>query len=260
MPLHLGRALFLFVAAGIAGTLNAIAGGGTFVSFPAVLSTGLPAVQANATNTVALWPGLAASAGAYLKRLDFPRRLLVPLIVTSVIGGFAGSWLLLNTPQKVFLHLVPWLLLTGTLLFAFGPNIRTLAGKTAAIADWRRVSWRVVAVASVIELLIGVYGGYFGAGIGFITLGMLAAIGMRDMNAMSAIRTLLAAVINAAAVLIFILGRAVFWPECLVMVAGAITGGWFGAHFAQRANPTIMRRIVIAIGVGMTAYYFVKIG
>jgi Sulfite exporter TauE/SafE len=103
MELHLGHAIFLFLAAVVAGTLNAIAGGGTFLSFPALMSTGVPPVQANATNTVALWPGLAASTGAYLKRLDVPRRLLIPLVATSVVGGFAGSWLLLNTPQQVFL-------------------------------------------------------------------------------------------------------------------------------------------------------------
>ena len=247
------------MAAAIAGTLNAVAGGGTFVSFPALLATGLPAVQANATNTVALWPGLAASTGAYLKRLDVPRRLLVPLLITSVIGGFAGSLLLLYTPQHVFLRLVPWLLLSGTLLFAFGNNFRTLAGRTAKGGDWHQMSWRVVTVTSFVELLIGIYGGYFGAGIGFITLGMLAALGMRDINAMSAIRTLLAAVINAAAVLMFVVARAVFWPQCLVMIAGATAGGWFGAHFAQKTDPVTIRRVVIAIGVAMTAYYFVKI-
>jgi uncharacterized protein len=256
--LHLGQAVFLFFAAAIAGTLNAVAGGGTFISFPALLSTGVPAVQANATNTVALWPGLAASTGAYLKRLDVPRRLLIPLLVTSVIGGFAGSLLLLKTPQTVFLHLVPWLLLTGTLLFAFGNKLRAIAGRSARAEDWRNASWRAVAAATFVELLIGIYGGYFGAGIGFITLGMLAAIGMHDVHAMGAIRTLLAAVINAAAVLMFIVARAVFWPQCLVMIAGSMTGGWFGAHFAQKTDPAKMRRVVIAIGLAMTAYYFVK--
>lgn len=256
--MHPGHAIFLFFAAAIAGTLNAVAGGGTFVSFPALLSTGVPAVQANATNTVALWPGLAASTGAYLKRLDVPRRLLIPLLVTSVAGGFAGSLLLLKTPQTVFLHLVPWLLLSGTLLFAFGNKFRALAGRSARAEDWRNASWRVIVAATFVELLIGIYGGYFGAGIGFITLGMLAAIGMHDVHAMGAIRTLLAAVINAAAVLMFIVAQAVFWPQCLVMIAGSMTGGWFGARFAQKADPAKMRRLVIAIGLAMTAYYFVK--
>ena len=178
LRLHLTQAVFLFFAAGIAGTLNAVAGGGTFISFPALMATGVPAVQANATNTVALWPGLAASTGAYLKRLDVPRRLLVPLLLTSVVGGLAGSLLLLKTPQHIFMHLVPWLLLSGTLLFAFGNKIRTIAGKTAVMEDWRKASWRVITVTSIVELLIAIYGGYFGAGIGFITLGMLAALGM----------------------------------------------------------------------------------
>ena len=258
MGLHLGRAVFLFFAAAIAGTLNAIAGGGTFVSFPALLSTGVPAVPANATNTVALWPGLAASTGAYLKRLDVPGRLLLPLLLTSVIGGFAGSFLLLKTPQEVFLRLVPWLLLSGTLLFAFGNQIRTLAGRKAAEDAWRSAPWRVIAAASFVELLIGIYGGYFGAGIGFITLGMLAALGMHDVHAMGAIRTLLAAVINAAAVLLFVVAGAVLWSQCVVMIAGAITGGWFGAHFAQKADPAKMRWLVIGIGLAMTAYFFVK--
>ena len=257
--MHFGEAIFLFFAAAVAGTLNAVAGGGTFVSFPALLATGVPPVQANASNTVALWPGLAASTGAYFKRLDVPQRLLVPLLLTSVLGGFAGSLLLLKTPQTVFLRLVPWLLLVGTLLFAFGNQIRALAGKTAVMRDWRHASWQIVALTSCVELLIGIYGGYFGAGIGFITLGMLAALGMSDVHAMGAIRTLLAAVINAAAVLMFVVARAVLWPQCLVMIAGATTGGWFGARLAQKADPVKVRRVVIAIGLAMTAYYFVKI-
>jgi hypothetical protein len=250
---------FLFAAAAIAGTLNAVAGGGSFISFPALLSTGVPAVQANATNTVALWPGLAASTGAYLKRLDTPRALLIPLIVTSVVGGFAGSVLLLKTPQHVFMRLVPWLLLSGTLLFAFGNQIRAIVGKKAAMEDWRALTWQAIVVSSFGELLIGIYGGYFGAGIGFITLAMLAALGMHDIHAMGAIRTLLAVVINAAAVLIFVLARAVFWPQCLVMVAGATLGGWFGAHYAQRADPVKVRRVIIGIGVVMSAYYFITV-
>ena len=259
LQLNLSQAIFLFIAAIIAGTLNAVAGGGTFISFPALLAAGVPAVEANASNTVALWPGLAASTGAYLKRLNVPQRLLVPLLVTSVIGGLAGSLLLLKTPQRVFLHLVPWLLLGGTLLFAFGNNIRAMAGKSHAVDDLGALSWRAITAASIAEVLGAIYGGYFGAGIGFMLMGMLAAMGMRDINAMAAIRTLLSVVINAVAVLTFILARAVLWPHCLVMIAGAMTGGWFGAHYAQKADPQKVRRVVIAIGVAMTAYYFVTV-
>ncbi|HTU40842.1 MAG TPA: sulfite exporter TauE/SafE family protein [Candidatus Aquilonibacter sp.] len=262
MGFHLGSSIFLFLAAIIAGTLNAIAGGGSFVSFPALLFLRVPPVAANATNTVALWPGLAASTIAYFKKLNAPLRLLLPLLITSVAGGWAGALLLLHTPQHTFLHLVPWLLLSGTLLFAFGNRIRAIAGKRGAIQgrhsdDLQSVSWMAVAASSFIELLVAIYGGYFGAGIGFITLGMLAALGMRDIHAMGAIRTLLAATINAVAVLTFIVAGAVLWHECAVMIAGALTGGWFGAHYAQKADPRRIRATVIALGLVMTAYFFI---
>lgn len=257
MNLHFPQAILLFLAAAIAGTLNAVAGGGSFISFPVLLFTGMPAVEANATNTVALWPGLAASTVAYLKRLDVPPRLLIPLLATSVAGGWAGALLLLRTPQHTFLHLVPWLLLAGTLLFAFGNNFRSIAGRAAAVDDLRKISWQAITVTSIVELLVAVYGGYFGAGIGFMTLGMLAALGMRDIHAMGAIRTLLAVAINAAAVVTFIVAGAVLWPQCIVMILGALTGGWFGAHYAQKADPVTMRYVVIGVGIVMTGYFFV---
>jgi len=255
--LHLRQAIFLFFAGTIAGTLNAVAGGGSFVSFPALLFTRVPAVAANATNTVALWPGLAASTAAYWKRLDAPLRVLLPLVLTSIAGGWAGALLLLKTPQHTFLHLVPWLLLGGTLLFAFGNRIRAVAGRGAVVDDLRQISWQAIVATSIAELLLAVYGGYFGAGIGFVTLGMLAALGMRDILAMGAIRTLLAAAINAAAVATFILARAVLWSQCLVMIAGALTGGWFGAHYMQKADPQKMRYVVIGVGLVMSAYFIV---
>lgn len=258
MRLQFSEALFLFFAAGIAGTLNALAGGGSFISFPALLFMRVPPVQANATNTVALWPGLAASTVAYAKRLTVPMRLLIPLLVTSVAGGWVGALLLLKTPQQTFLHFVPWLLLSGTLLFAFGNRIRTIAGASPVMSDLRETSWRAITVSSFAELLVAIYGGYFGAGIGFITLGMLAALGMRDVHAMGAIRTLLAAAINATAVVTFILAGAVLWPQCAVMVAGALAGGWFGARYAQRADPRKVRAFVIGIGIAMSAYFFVR--
>jgi uncharacterized protein len=257
MELHLSHVFILFFAAGIAGTLNALAGGGSFISFPTLLFLRMPAVQANATNTVALWPGLAASTIAYLKRLDAPPRLLVPLLLTSVTGGWVGALLLLRTPQHTFLHLVPWLLLGGTLLFAFGNTIRAIAGKSAVVDDLRATSWQAIMVSSIVELLLAVYGGYFGAGIGFVMLGMLAALGMRDIHAMGAIRTLLAAAINATAVVTFILAGAVLWRPCAVMIAGALTGGWFGAHYAQRADPRTVRGFVICAGLLMSAYFFI---
>src|SRR6202789_3080408 len=177
MSFHFWQAVFLLFAAGIAGALNALAGGGSFISFPALLFTRVPAVLANATNTVALWPGLAASAIAYLKRLTAPWRVMVPLLVMSVAGGWAGALLLLKTPQHTFLRLVPWLLLSGTLLFAFGNSLRTFAGKTSVVDDLRHISFKAIVISSFVELVVGVYGGYFGGGLGFIIMAMLAVMG-----------------------------------------------------------------------------------
>jgi uncharacterized protein len=254
--LPLAHAILLFVAAATAGGLNAVAGGGSFISFPALLFTHVPAIEANATNTIALWPGLAASAIAYLKRLNSPMRLLLPLMVTSIFGGWAGALLLLHTPQHTFVHLIPWLLLSGTLLFTFGNRIRSLAGKSAAVEDLGNISSQTIAITAVLEFLVSIYGGYFGAGIGLMLMGMLAAIGMRDIHAMAAIRTLLSLAINAAAVVTFIVAGAVMWPQALVMIAGALTGGWFGAHYAQKVDPLKMRYAVIGVGIVMTTYFF----
>jgi len=259
MGLHFGQAIFLFVAAGLAGALNALAGGGSFISFPALLFIRVPAVVANATNTVALWPGLAASTVAYLKRLNAPPRVLTPLLVTSVVGGWAGALLLLKTPQHTFLRLVPWLLLGGTLLFAFGNSIRSLAGKAAVVDDLREISRHAILVSSIVELLVSIYGGYFGAGIGFMSLAMLAMMGMHDIHAMGAIRTLLAVAINAAAVVTFIVAGAVLWTQCVVMIAGSLAGGWFGAHYAQKADPRKVRVVVIGVGLAMSTYFFVTV-
>jgi uncharacterized protein len=257
--LGFSHAIILFFGAAIAGTLNAIAGGGSFVSFPILLFTRVPPVPANATNTVALWPGLAASTAAYLKRLNAPMRLLIPMLATSVAGGWAGALLLLKTPQHTFMHLIPWLLLSGTLLFAFGNKIRGVAGRGPALDDLRQISRQAITVTSILEFLLAIYGGYFGAGIGFVTLGMLSALGMRDILAMGAIRTLMAAAINAAAVITFITAGAVLWPQCAVMIGGALTGGWFGAHYAQKADQRKMRLVVIGVGLTMSAYFFVTV-
>jgi uncharacterized membrane protein YfcA len=148
---------------------------------------------------------------------------------------------------------------TGAIGYVEYQYAASAAGKTGAVDDLRAVSWTAVAVCSFIDLLVAIYGGYFGAGIGFITLGMLAALGMRDIHAMGAIRTLLAATINAVAVLTFVVAGAVLWRQCVVMIAGALTGGWFGAHYAQKADPRRVRAVVIGLGAAMTVYFFITI-
>jgi uncharacterized protein len=259
MAPHIGQAIFLLFAGALAGALNSVAGGGSFISFPALLFLGIPPVQANASNTVALWPGLASATVSYLKRLNAPFRVLAPLLAISVLGGWAGALLLLKTPQHTFLRLVPWLLLGGTLLFAFGNSIRALVGKAAVVDDLRTMSGRAILVGSIAELVVSIYGGYFGAGMGFMLMAMLALMGMREIHAMAAIRTLLSVAINASAVVTFIAARAVAWPQCAVMIVGSLAGGWFGAHYAQKTDPKKVRALVIAVGLAMTIYFFITI-
>ena len=257
--MHLKQAIILFFAGVIAGALNAVAGGGSFISFPLMMFTGVPPVEANASNTVALWPGLATSVASYSRHLQVPRRLLVPLVLTSVLGGLAGALLLVKTPQRTFLHLIPWLLLGATLLFMFGNRLRAMAGKTDNTTAVENTSWLAISLACLLQLAVGTYGGYFGAGIGFVMLGMMTLLGMRDIHAMNALRITLAAVINGVAVVTFIATGAVFWGQCVMMMAGALLGGWFGAQYAQKADPRKVRWFIIALGLGLSAYFFVKV-
>jgi len=182
----------------------------------------------------------------------------VSLVVTSVLGGLSGGILLLKTPQHTFLRMVPWLLFGATLLFIFGNRLRKL-GRNKADLDSPQTSGATIAVASFLELLVGIYGGYFGGGIGFINLGILALVGMREVHSMNALRTLLAVTINVAAVITFIVSGAVYWTHCVVMIAGALLGGWFGARFAQKADPMKIRYFIIALGLGMSVYFFATV-
>ena len=242
----------------IAGVLNAVAGGGSFLSFPMMLFVGVPPVEANATNTVALWPGLAMSVASYRRHMNVPRRLLVSLLITSILGGLAGALLLIMTPQRTFLHLIPWLLLGATILFIFGNRLRTMLGGADTLHLAKEISWLAITLACILQLAVGTYGGYFGAGMGFVMLGMMTLLGMRDIHVMNAFRILLGAVINGVAVLTFILSGAVYWGHCLAMMAGALSGGWFGAQYAQKADPRKVRWFIIALGLGLSAYFFVK--
>lgn len=247
----LAQAIFIFVAGMAGGALNSVAGGGSFIGFPALLFTGVPAIAANATNTVALWCGTTAATRAYRDRLTVARRVLVPLVVTSVIGGVGGAFLLLHTPQRTFLQIVPWLMFGATLLFALAP---WLAGSRSSLAH--DASTVAIAGASVFELVVAVYGGYFGGGLGIMNLAMLAAIGMTDIHEMNGLKALLGSIINGVAVVTFLLARAVFWKQAAVMVLGALVGGYFGAHYAQKLPQRLVRGVVIVTGAVMTAYFF----
>lgn len=234
--------------------MNAVAGGGSFVAFPALLFTGVPPIPANATNTLSLWVGTAASGGAYRNRLITPRRILIPLLIISAIGGLAGALLLINTPAHTFLRLIPWLMLAATLLFTFGKYLTKYISANLS----RSASNSAIAGASAVELLVATYGGYFGGGIGIMNLALFSALGMTDIHAMNALKVVLVTVINGIAALTFVVNGAVAWPQAVVMIAGAAAGGYLAAHYAQKVPPVYVRALVIVIGFGMTVYFFAK--
>lgn len=318
MSMTFSQGLLLFCAAILGGTLNAVAGGGSFICFPALVFTGLPPISANATNSVALWPGSVASVGAYRRELTQQKRILLVLMVcTSLVGGILGALLLLKTPQEVFVRLVPYLLLVATLLFTFsgpiverlrgqgraaptsegeGPASGSIAGRlrgqgqapmlgeegqvAASIVELRRQGGVVApmlgkegqAMISVLgdvslsvpvlvglccaQLVISVYGGYFGGGIGILMLAALAVMGMSDIHVMNGLKTLLASCINGVAVITFVAARVVAWPQAILMIVGAIIGGYGGAYYARKVPQKWVRLFVIVVGFSMTFYFF----
>ncbi len=253
-PLTLHQAIFLAFAGAVGGAMNAVAGGGSFISFPALMFSGVPAVPANATSTIALLFGVSASGGAYRDRLSISRRVMVPLILISLVGGFIGAILLVRTPTQTFLRIIPWLLLAATLLFAFGKRLTDIfAGGISGDA-----SNLAIAGASLFELIVAIYGGYFGGGIGIMNLAMLAALGMTDIHAMNALKVLLSGTANGVATVTFLFKRVIFWPQAIVMTAGALVGGYFSAHYAQKLPPAAIRWFILVVGFGMTIYFFVR--
>jgi uncharacterized membrane protein YfcA len=245
----LATGVLLFLAAVVGGALNSVAGGGSFVAFPALLFAGVPAIPANATNTVALWPGSVASATAYRRELAGVRNALVPLASASLVGGLGGALLLLRTSNATFVKLVPWLLLFATLLFSFGAALakRVTRGSRAPLA-----------AAVVVQLAIALYGGYFGGGMGIMMLAVLSVLGMTRIHEMNALKNVLGAFINGVAVVAFIVAGAVVWKQGAVMVAGGITGGYAGAAIARRSDPKYVRVLVLIIAWSMTAYFFAR--
>ena len=246
--------IFLFFAGALGGALNSVAGGGSFIAFPALLFTGVPPIPANATNTIALWTAAAASGGAYRTRLDVPRRVMVPLLASCLIGGLAGAVLLLKTPAQTFMRVLPWLTLGATLLFAFGRKLA--GGRKSAIGH--EASAAALTGATIFQLVVAVYGGYFGGGMGIVMLAMLATLGMTDIHAMNALKSVMGSVINGVAVVAFIVARAVYWKQGIAMIVGGILGGYLGAHYAQKVPQVWIRMLVVVVGAGMTVYFFWK--
>ena len=251
-PVRLGIA---FLAAFVAGAINSVAGGGSFLTFPALIFTGVPSIPANATSTMAVWPGSLASVGAYRQDILRDRRQLPGLLAVSLLGGLLGAFVLLRTPQHTFDRLLPWLLLAATLIFSFGGSaskwLREHAVRSGGATPVAILTW-------LIQFVIAIYGGYFGAGIGILMLALLSFAGMTDIHAMNGFKTVLGSALNGMALIAFILARLILWPQALLMMGGAIVGGYGGARLARRTSPRIIRSLVICIGGAMTAYFFLR--
>jgi uncharacterized membrane protein YfcA len=253
MNMTLAHGILLFVAAVLAGTMNSVAGGGSFFSFPALIFTGVLPIPANATNTVAVWPGSVASVASYWRRLPRSARVMAPLIIISIMGGVLGAVLLLHTPQATFMRLVPYLFGIATLLFAFGKRLTRRLGRV--IKRTGPPSWPTIVGLTLVQFFIALYGGFFGGGMGILMLAMLEMIHIEDIHAMNGLKALLGTAINGAAVVTFIVAKQVMWPQAILMIVGAVAGGYGGAHVAQKLDPRWVRASVICVGAGMTIYF-----
>ncbi len=243
----------LLVAAFFAGTLNAVAGGGSFLTLPALIFTGVPPVVANATGTVALLPGYIASiAGSREDMEPAPGLSLRSVLLLSLIGGVSGAALLLLTSDAAFKRLIPWLLLLATAMFAFGPQLRQWAGAQRHAGPPSRLK------AGAGLLLVAGYGGYFNGGMGILMLALFGLLGQTRLNAMNAIKNLVSTLLTMIAVAIYAAGGIVQWRQALVMMAAAMLGGYLGARGARQLPPAVLRWSIVAIGLVMTLLFFLK--
>lgn len=243
--MSLTHAVILFLSAFVAGVINSIAGGGTLITFPALIWLGLDPKVANATSTVALWPGLFGGLYGYRKQLENSSQFLLRLGITSVIGGAIGAWLLIWTPSPTFARLVPFLILFATLLFMIQGSI-TRRLRLQPINDDPRMSWWLGAI--IFQFFSSIYGGYFGAGNGILMLAAMGLLGLHDLNRANGIKNFLGICINSIAVISFAFTGLVVWSDSLVMAGAALLGGYFGARMAVKVGQVWIRRGIVVIG------------
>lgn len=251
MPDPVWSIVLVCVSAVAAGAVNAIAGGGTLLTFPSLLVL-LGPVAANATSTVALLPGSLSAAFGFRAELRRARRHLVLLWPPSLLGGVVGSLLLIRMPESVFAGAVPWLLITASVLLLLQRPLMRWLGTHPQAAPRRRT--RVVVV--FFQLLVGIYGGYFGAGIGILMLSSLAFMGIPDIHETNAVKNVLAATMNGVSAVVFVAAGVVEWRYAVLMAVAAIVGGYAGARVARRMKPEIVRAVVVAIGFAVAAWSF----
>jgi uncharacterized membrane protein YfcA len=242
--------LLLACAAFAAGLINSVAGGGSFLTFPALVFTGVPSIIANASSTLALFPGSFASAWAYRddfkKSEGFPFR---PMLIVSLAGGITGALLLLFTPQRTFDAVIPWLMLGAALLFTFGPRVSSILQRMFHIGPITLICF---------QALVAIYGGYFGGAIGILMLAAWSLFGLKDIHVMNANKTLLGGSMNAVAVVLFVIARKIWWPQTLVMLVAGVIGSYTGARTAKAANPRYIRNAITVISLAITIAFFLR--
>lgn len=257
--MNLNEIALIAAGAFAAGAANAVAGGGTFFSFPALLAAGVPPVTANASNTIALWPASLSSAWAYRHELTKHRAWVIRLTVVAFFGGIAGGLLLLATSNASFSKLIPWLMLLATGLFAGSSQVSRLVAalkSRAGLAAQRADNGSLGGL--FFQLMVSIYGGFFGAGQGILMLAALSIQGLTEMQELNAIKNWLSGVIYTVSALTFIIAGAASWPHTLVMLATATAGGYVGAHWARRLPALWLKRLVVAVGGSLTLVYFAK--
>jgi uncharacterized membrane protein YfcA len=248
----------LFIAGIVAGAINSVAGGGTLISFPSLVAFGESEIISNATNTAAMWPGSLSSALGYRKDTFVERRLFITLAIPSLIGGLLGAVVLVITPAETFKRVVPFLILFATLVLATRDVVtRRLLKKHSS--GYGRVTIGGRIWGAFFQLFVATYGGYFGAGIGILMLGSFSLMGMRDIHRMNALKTPLTAIINVTAFVFFALRGLVAWQLAVIVAAGAILGGYGGARSAKHVNPRLVQYVVVAIGLLITGWFFIRL-
>ncbi len=256
MILELPQILLLLAAAFFGGLLNAIAGGGSFLTLPALMLAGAPAITANATGTVALLPGYIASAWGFRKTLRHASPLsLTALTILSLLGGAAGALLLLLTSNETFQKLVPWLLLFATAIFAFAPRLLNKSSPTPDTPNAETIAPRPLYILGI--LIVSIYGGYFNGGLGIMLLATLALLGHQNLLAMNSLKNLLLTTITLLAVALYATGQLVDWTAALLMTPAAITGGFAGAWIGHRVPAHYIRAIAIATGLIIALLFFI---
>jgi uncharacterized protein len=254
-PLTYLNGLLLFATAFVAGGLNAVAGGGSFITFPTLIFTGMSPIAANATNNTALWVAGLASVGAYRRDLDVERRTMSILATTSLVGGLLGSLALLYTSADVFKKLIPYLLLLATCVFIGGESFKKWLQSFRQTSSPKPIPLGYLVIA---QLVISIYGGFFGAGIGILMLATLTFFNLKNIHAMNALKAFLGACINGIAIVPFLFAGIIVWQQAILMAVGGALGSYVVANSARKISPLIIRRFVSIVAVSMTVYFFVR--